>query len=151
MTTEITNGGRAEPMTDRTNGEKPLASRGPDGQFLPGGSPGPGRPRGSRNAATLDVRRLKQRIMDSWDRVGADALLDEYAKSDFAGYLRLVVGLLPRDATLGVSAGLGAVPTQEVTVGGETLLVDIIERAGLPVRDISEPVASHPGGPDNTP
>lgn len=62
-----------------------------------GRRPGPGRPRGCSNHKTLRALELRQRIVDSWDRVNGDRLLDQLAKADPAEYLKLVCKLLPAE------------------------------------------------------
>lgn len=84
--------------------------RGPDGQFLPGHGQG-GRPTGSPNKTTGDLRTLKRRILESWDRVGGDELLDEWAKANFGEYVKLIAKLVPSDIDL-------AVPADEPTWSG---------------------------------
>lgn len=63
------------------------------GRFQRGAKAGPGRPKGCRNYKTLQAIELRQRIVDSWDPVNGDRLLDQLAKSDQAKYLRLVLEL----------------------------------------------------------
>ena len=62
------------------------------GQFLPGSAGGPGRPRGIPQKATV----IRAAILESWDRVGGQAVIDGLARSDPVTWLRLVVGALPK-------------------------------------------------------
>ncbi len=70
------------------------------GKFAPGTKPGPGRPPGRPNKTTADLRVIRHRIAESWDRVGGDRLLDKLALDRPLEYLRLVFSLLPRQHIL---------------------------------------------------
>ena len=83
-------------MTD-SNG---ILKRDDAGKFAPGTKPGPGRPLGMPNKTTADLRVIRQRIAESWDRVGGDGLLDKLALDRPLEYLRLVFSLLPRQHIL---------------------------------------------------
>lgn len=80
--------------TDLRNSEK---RRGASGQFAKGNPGGPGRPKGMLNSTTIDAREICRRAVDSWDRVDADAKLDDLAGRDFVSYLRFLSGLLPKN------------------------------------------------------
>lgn len=56
-----------------------------------------GRTAGVLNKTTIDIRVLRQRILDSWDAVGGDKILARLAKRDPRSYLKLVASLLPRE------------------------------------------------------
>ena len=84
--------------------------RGSDGKFLPGNRSG-GRPRGSPNKSTLDIRVVKREILASWHRIGGKSRLDEWAKANFGEYIKLIARLLPADIDL-------AMPADEPTWSG---------------------------------
>jgi len=84
--------------------------RGSDGKFLPGNRSG-GRPRGSPNKSTLDIRVVKREILASWHRIGGKSRLDEWAKANFGEYIKLIARLLPADIDL-------ALPAREPTYNG---------------------------------
>ncbi len=65
------------------------------GRFQPGCPGGPGRPKGSENRASIDARCLRRRILDCWNRIDGDRLLDAYARENFGEFLKIVVKLLP--------------------------------------------------------
>lgn len=69
------------------------------GRFLTGGKPGPGRPRGSRNRLGEDFLRD---LADAWASYGADALA-KCATEEPAQFVRVVAGLLPREAVVDVN------------------------------------------------
>ncbi len=69
--------------------------RGAGGRFAAGHCGGPGRPKGAENTSTIDARQLRRRILDCWNRIDGDKLLDEYARDNFGEFLRIVVRLLP--------------------------------------------------------
>lgn len=56
-----------------------------------------GRKPGTPNQTTVDVRALRERIVQSWDRCDGEALLERIAKTDPLAYVRLIVTLLPHD------------------------------------------------------
>ncbi len=104
-------------IVDSSRAELPLdgeAHRDTGGRFQRGAKPGPGRPKGCRNYKTLQAIELRQRIVDSWDRVNGDRLLDQLAKSDPAEYLRLVFKLLPAP---GVQSPQNTQPTIRIVSG----------------------------------
>lgn len=84
--------------------------RGPDGKFLPGNRSG-GRPKGSPNRTTVDIRVVKREILASWHRIGGRSRLDEWAKANFGDYIKLIARLLPADIDL-------ALPAREPTYNG---------------------------------
>ena len=70
------------------------------GRFVKGrrGKAGPGRPKGSENRTTRDARHVKRAVLESWNRepTGAE-LLEQLKRRNPTAYLRLVVGLLPKN------------------------------------------------------
>lgn len=76
---------------------KAVAGRSPTGQFSPGNPGGPGRTPGSENKGTIDARKLRCRLLESWDRIEGDKLLDAFARENFGDYLKIVVKLLPKE------------------------------------------------------
>lgn len=63
------------------------------GGFLKGN---PGRPKGSKNKSPCRIREIRDDIVMSWDRVGANAKLDALAGRDFEAYCRVVIPLMPK-------------------------------------------------------
>jgi len=75
------------------------------GKFAKGHAGGPGRPAGMPNRCTVDGRIARQRFLDTWEPVGGDAKLVEFAtKNDrnYETYLRVYCGLLPKETDLHV-------------------------------------------------
>ena len=71
------------------------------GQFKPGHPGGPGRPKGSENESTADIRQLRRRILASFDEpddggqpAGMSALR-QLRTDNPAAYLKLIASLLP--------------------------------------------------------
>lgn len=64
------------------------------GHWLSGNS---GRPPGIPNKTDLDLREIKRAVVASWKKVDGPRLLRQLARKNPEGYIRLVVGLLPRD------------------------------------------------------
>ena len=56
----------------------------------------PGRPKGARNKSTINAIELRQRLIDSWVRIGGDHLLDKWARTHFGEYVNVLSRLLPR-------------------------------------------------------
>jgi hypothetical protein len=69
------------------------------GRFKPGTTGGKGRPAGSKNVLTTQ---FLSDLADCWSRNGV-AALDACAKNDPTGFIRVVSGLLPKEALLAVS------------------------------------------------
>lgn len=75
------------------------------GKFVKGHGGGPGRPPGSPNQTTVDLRILRKRMAASWDRVGGDKLFDKIAKADPIAYVRFIIALLPNDVEIEIPIG----------------------------------------------
>jgi hypothetical protein len=80
--------------------DKPKIERNSKGQFLTGHKQvSPGRPKGSRNILTTQ---FLDDLAASWEKHGI-AALDACAQLEPAQYIRVVAGLLPKEAMLQVS------------------------------------------------
>lgn len=66
------------------------------GRFGKGNRGGPGRKPGP-TPQTMTLERIKQAVIQSWSDVDGPKLLSDLAANDPRSYLRLVVGLLPRE------------------------------------------------------
>ena len=66
------------------------------GRFTKGNRLARGRPRGTPNQSTVDMRRIRAEVADSWGRVDGYSKLEQLAEDDFVAYLRIVVKLLPK-------------------------------------------------------
>jgi len=76
------------------------------GKFAKGHAGGPGRPPGMPNRGTIDARVARERLLGTWDDVGGDARLVEFAKKNdrnYREYLRLYCGLLPKETMADVN------------------------------------------------
>lgn len=81
------------------------------GRFVFGNRIGKGRKHDSENKTTADIRALRERIVASWDRCGGDKLLARIAKQRPLDYVRLLVGLLPREGVSPAKPFIVADPT----------------------------------------
>ena len=73
-----------------------------NGRFLPGNSGFSGRPKGSRNRLTTE---FLDDLHQTWSTHGKQAL-ERCAIEEPAQFVRVVAGLLPREATLDVNVGI---------------------------------------------
>lgn len=83
-------------MSDETfpNGEKP--------RFVPGGAPGPGRPKGSRNKLG---EAFVQALHDDFNEHG-QRVIEEVRAKDPAAYVRVIASLLPREVKIETTSDL---------------------------------------------
>lgn len=70
-------------------------ARGQGGRFG-AGNRGGGRRRGP-TSQTMTLQAIKQAVVDSWHEVNGPQILSDLAKNQPALYVKLVVGLLPRE------------------------------------------------------
>ena len=85
------------------NGEKRM----PRGSNLEG-RPGPGRPKGCPNKATLE---LKEMIEKALQRAGGIGYLEQQAKANPSAFLALLAKLLPRDLNISGNVGVDLMVT----------------------------------------
>jgi hypothetical protein len=69
------------------------------GRFVTGGKPGPGRPKGSRNALAEDFLRD---LRDAWNEHGREALA-RTARDEPGVFIRVVSSIMPRDLAISMT------------------------------------------------
>ena len=72
-----------------------------------------GRPVGAKDRATIDARRLRREMIESWDRVDGPAKLDALAESHPDRWAALLVSLLPKQTELD-ARDVSRTPTPEL-------------------------------------
>lgn len=70
------------------------------------GTPGPGRPKGSQNKVTKDLRQM---VLSALDQAGGELYLATQADENPAAFLALVGKCLPKDVNLSGSIGIADV------------------------------------------
>lgn len=75
--------------------KREIIGRDEHGRFRPGCT-GTGRPKGALSKGTIDLREIRNRIVQSWGFVNGDKLLRELAVEKPEAYLKLVASLLPK-------------------------------------------------------
>lgn len=80
-------------MTNKETDDKP--KRDERGYFLPGSPSGPGRPKGSRNAVTMDV---KMALMEAFWEIGGVQWLCRLAETEPRTFAMLLAKLIPSEA-----------------------------------------------------
>lgn len=114
-------------MGDTSDGNTSERDRG--GRFVNGGKPGPGRPVGARSRLG---QAFLEDLADTW-RVHGITALRRAAVEDPAGFVRVVAGLLPRQAQVDVDVTHG--------IDGMAVLTSFREAVALLQADAPQPPA----------
>lgn len=136
----------AEPVSK--NGHK---GRLPNGRYIPGLAKlaGAGRPKGSLNKTTIDLREIRDSIVGTWNKAKGNEKLLAMAESDFPAYAKLVLPLMPRATEIHADIPFIAINPQlhaDAAVGFLAALEQIAETGKLSQIAVLEALDAHAGG-----
>ncbi len=130
------------------NGHKGRLS---NGRYIPGLAKlaGAGRPKGSLNKTTIDLREIRDSIVGTWNKAKGNEKLLALAKSDFLAYAKLVLPLMPRATEIHADVpfiGLNPLLHADAAVGFLAALERIAESGKLSQIAVLEALDAHAGG-----
>lgn len=125
------------------------ADRDARGYFAKGNTMGAaGRPKGSENRTQLDLREIKAAVVASWKTCDGPRLLRQLARRNPEAYIRLVIGLLPRDLEAALQP-IAIIVRDEKQLAFAEAYKRGVEEDGLPGNEaVIEALAAVRGDPD---
>ena len=105
--------------------------------FVKGGPGGPGRPPGSKPKSFIDMERIRQEIVSSWNDPAVDGprKMVLLAKHDFVLYLRALSWFMPKGAQVQINMPMFVTADPALHSEASTKFIDSIEKradGGMP-------------------
>lgn len=97
--------GTVKQTADNGSRTKNLRFRGADGKFAKGNRASKGRPPGSANQTTVDLRELRREIAAAYGACDGAAIMRRLAEQRPQDFMRVVVSCLPKEDRLELTAG----------------------------------------------